>query len=1405
VLVVDRLEELFTRCKHEADRRAFVVNLRTLIREGGGHRVILVLRSDIEKQLAQLDADFAKLLEKARYLMPPPDAKDLREAILRPADRVGLKFEERLVEQIASDLVGHPGALPFLQFLLRRLWEKREGNRITWGAYNALGRRQVVDRCAEAVYASFSNEEKDTARRLLLRLVQPGLGDRELVTASAPRGELTPPGEDPDRVRRVLEQLVGAGLLRIRPGGAPGVERVEVVHEALVAQWRRLLDWVEQERAATGQRALLAKAVQQWHKLGRDPKALWRGHLLQEALGFRDLSPLETEFLWTSQGVEAREERRKRRVAYLLAAAAVVIAVLLGLNLWGAIRALVREKDLNRQVTSQKLAAQSVLLQDDQLDLGLLLSLAAIEGKKDTATIEDKKVTAEARISLIRGVNRNPGLQAFLHDHQADVFAVAYSPDGELLASASADGVIAVWDMNHIAHPLHSLRGDQAIVRCLAFARRDGQRLLASGGTDGLVLLWDAATGKQVGEFPALPGAVPKDPARRVVRSIAFSPDGTRLAAGSWDGKLCVYDVAARKVLHELAGHAASVNCVAFSHDGQVLASGGADTFVRLWDSASGRPLDAKYKHGDVINGVAFSRDSRWLAAGAADGTVLLWDWDVGRRRWKNTRPSPLPRGPAHRRGGFISSLAFSPDSDTLAAGTGGREVLLWNVQDRSLEKSLTGHRDVVWSVAFRTGTGGKELASAGGENKVILWNVQEETPLARDVPWHTDAVSALAFDPKGQWLASGSPDNQVIFWSVRTRQPAGHPLAQTKEVRGLAYSPDGNLLACAGSGSQGNIRLWDIQDPENPRERGILPGHGGDVTGVAFSPDGRWLASCGVDGFLRVWDATTLKRIGEQASQPPAQLLSLAVAGNARGALVATAAEDESIRLWACDVAGAPTAVATLKPAGAPLSAPQVRCVALSADGRWLACGGNDGALHLWDLSAAKPSPVTVAGKHEDVVRSLAFSADGKLLASGSYDHTVGLWEVATRGGGRFSGHQDKVLAVTFAGTKPLLASADQDGVVRLWDVAGPPHPRLKENGGTVGTDQALSVAFGSGPTRPLLVSGHPNGTIQMWDADRGKPTGRAERAHNGRVWSLALSPDGSTLASGGTDGRIALWDVSNRKDLRPIRPPLAEDSPIFGLAFGPDGMLAASCLNNTVSLWSATTGDHLGHLTAGQDTPAGALRQRAKLWDVSATNQREYDTWFRYRDWGGPVAFRAGGAVLATSGADNTIVLWDVRTRQPIGGPLTGHTDRVWSLAFSPDGKLLASGDGDGGIRLWDVKDPSHARPLSGSLIGHAGTVRVVAFSPDGLLASGGADGKILLWDFGSLHSIELPLAGRSHEILSLSFSSDGKLASGGKDGAIQVWDVSLESIKKRARRIANRELTDLEREKYLPKGQD
>ncbi|KAJ5730165.1 vegetative incompatibility protein HET-E-1 [Penicillium malachiteum] len=566
----------------------------------------------------------------------------------------------------------------------------------------------------------------------------------------------------------------------------------------------------------------------------------------------------------------------------------------------------------------------------------------------------------------------NSNLQTLEGDSDR-VRSVAFSPDGQTVASGSYNHTIKLWDAR-TGKELQTLRGHSGSIWSVAFSP-DGQTV-ASSSDDHTIKLWDAHTGKELQTLKGHSGRV---------KSVAFSPDGQTVASGSDDHTIKIWDAQICKLLQTLQGHFSSVRSVTFSPDGQILASGSDDCTIKLWDAQMGKDLQTLDGYYDSVNSVTFSPDGHMVASGSADDRIQIWDVQTG----KESQTLQTLEGYCNS----VNSVAFSPDGQIVASGSDDCTIKLWDAQMGQLLQTFQGHSDSVWSIAFSPD--GQMVASGSNDCTIKLWDAQMDKKLQTS-KGHSSYIPSMAFSPDGQTVASGSNDCTIKLWDTQTGKPLQTLKGHSSSVQSVAFSPDGQTVA---SGSADHmIKLWGTQ---TGKELQTLKGHSGRVKSVAFSPDGQTVASSSDDHTIKLWDAQICKLL--QTLQGHFSSVR-SVTFSPDGQILASGSDDCTIKLWDAHTG---KELQTLK---GHFSI--VWSVAFSPDSQMVASGSDDKTTKLWDTHTGKELQ-TLKG-HSSWVETVAFSPDGQIVASVCRDCTIKLWDAHT---GKelqtFQGHPDSVTSI--------------------------------------------------------------------------------------------------------------------------------------------------------------------------------------------------------------------------------------------------------------------------------------------------------------------------------------------------------------------------------------------------------
>jgi WD40 repeat protein/tRNA A-37 threonylcarbamoyl transferase component Bud32 len=823
---------------------------------------------------------------------------------------------------------------------------------------------------------------------------------------------------------------------------------------------------------------------------------------------------------------------------------------------------------------------------------------------------------------------------------------------------------------------------------------------------------------------------------------------------------------------------------------------------------------DGRLQHEGQVEAMAFSDAAGALLA--ADGTGVLAWWDPA--------TGQLLRRVAQAHDGPVRSLAVSPDGGRVATGGADRTAKLWDARTGRLLQTLTLPVEAL-SVAFSPD--GEWLAVGSGGNKgprqVGLYRADTGQPVNSFVASSHPLIHALAFSPDSRLLAVAGHDRPVRLFDSATGKGVRSWVAGAGAVQAVAFHPREPLLATGGT--DGAVTLWD---PRSGQMLSELPGHRGDVHRLTFSPDGKWLASADTQGGVKLWDVAA--RTERHALDDAASRGGLAFSRDSR--TLATGGPNFSIRLWDVDT-------------GQPRLPPDrltgaLTCVAFSSDGGSLAAAGAGRNVRLWDLAGWKPGegqpPLRLLARHTDAVSSLAFSPDGKVLASGSLDNTIVLWDVASgKERHALTGHSNGLSRVVFSPNGQRLAAGGHDGRVLLWDVTtGEAAEPYRSHHGEV-TAVAFSLdgrwlaSAGDDKTVHLHALGDPQGhrtfhtdatlTHLIFNADGNWLGGVGEGSHVPvRLWNvatrlevvntveslevldIALNEPARLGASGAADGTVRFWGLVQTRPQDRVRGPGPFGNAVGGVAFTPDGhYLATANSNGTVTVLHVPSPPPLyapgaarplpdPKELAGRPGPADALRRQdipLELLSLAGGDKAPPELVAVLGDarfvipGSGPghgMAHSPDGKRLAVTQGPN-VSIFDAASGRLLRTFRAFSASQAFQVAFSPDGKRIVAspvGPPPGEeLKMAKVFDAESGKEVL-ALKGHTGRVVTSAFSPDGKrLVTASQDSTARVWNAGT-GELVTTLSGHRSRVTSAVFSADGtRVASGATDGVVKVWD--------------------------------
>lgn len=741
----------------------------------------------------------------------------------------------------------------------------------------------------------------------------------------------------------------------------------------------------------------------------QDESRLLRGQSLQDARNWaadKGLSDLDRKFLDASQELEKRDIQKKLQIeaeaSGILATAndvllvanqkakkriqigggvlVITIVTAMATGTWA--NRMIKDIQLEK-ITSLSISSYALLNSNRELD-ALIAALKAARQLKsatwtDANTKESVKLALQRAVYKVRERNR-------LEGHNDAVRSVTFSPNGKIIATASEDNTVRLWNIN--GKEIRRFIDNNQMFRNVKFS--PDNKIIAAISANNTIKIWQINGEKLI----TLKGQDNQD---NFMNSLCFIPDSKILAAPSQDNTIQLWSIDGQEI-KTLKGHKFPIWSISCSLNSKNIITADLGGFIIIW-SANGERIKTWKAGNQSIFDISFSPDGKTIVTAGGDTTIKLWNLDGKELKTIGKHDN------------YVTSVSFSSDGQTIISGSADNTVKLWSIEGKEL-KTLKGHNNSVFSVSFNPDH--KIIASASADNTVKLWNLDQEP---KTLIGHSDSLWAINFSPDGKIIASAGDDKTIQLWSIdgqKLKSISPNSNLDWNRIWNITFSPDGNTIATVGFDQ--TVKIWSL-DGENIK---TFQGHKDQVIDVNFSPNGKILATASYDGTVKLWDINN-------------QELRTLIGNGGRvrsvnfspdGMMIASGHHDGTIKLWNLEGKN----LKTFKGHNS-----YITNVRFSPDGKTIASSSQDKTIKLWSLEGQE---IKTFKGHTAGVTKFSFSPDSKILASASSDGTIRLWSVENGQEIKtLEGHGYAFLNVNFSPDGKKIATVSDDGLVEIWN----------------------------------------------------------------------------------------------------------------------------------------------------------------------------------------------------------------------------------------------------------------------------------------------------------------------------------------------------------------------------------
>jgi WD40 repeat protein/serine/threonine protein kinase len=1085
VLFIDQFEETFTLVDDEDERAHFLQAILNAVEDERSRiKIIVTLRADFYDR-PLLYQQFGNLIRRRTETVLPLNDKELEATIVGPAERVGMTLEPGLVAAIVNDVYQQPGALPLLQYALTELFERRDKRKLILSAYREIGGTAgALARRAEELYQNFDEAQQAATRQMFLRLVTLGEGTDD-TRRRVFQAELLSLGNHRQGMRHVIDRFGKYRLLTFDHDPQTRSSTIELAHEALIRQWERMREWLDDNREALRLHRRLRSSADEWNQSRRDPSFLASGVRLQQFEEWEHssdivMSDIERAFLEMS--VEAREqeelreqerkaheeelERRAEQRLRLLAVVMTIAAVLGFILAFFAYNAQQRAEE-QAEIASNNAATAIVAQEEAVIQANNAATSAAIASENEAET-RGLALAANARNAAASG---DPQLALALALAAKDVFS---PPPTEVLRTLSS--------IAYSAGPRYRFMNHSDSVVGVAFS--EDNQYVVSASVDGSIRVLDNATGEE---------AFAKSINGIWFNDAAIHPENSSVAAVGSDGLVYVWSFPQGEPLFTMRGHLGEIMSVVYSSDGAFILTGGSDHKAILWGATNGNLLRTFEGHTGAIYKAVFSPDASRIATSSGDETLLDDRFDeVDRtvRIWDAQTGEQLLVIEPHS--GFVRALDYSPLGDTIAYGvwdgTNGGTVRIHDATTGEELDRFFGHTTPLLDVIYSSDA--SQILTIAWDRNLHIWDIQRgviektfsgfgERLLTADFSNSSDyIVLGLGNIGNNEYNGNDNPaDTSVWVLDIRSRDQILAFTQHSDWIWTVDISPNGEWAASAGGPlslpeqQQGQevqaidttVRVWDIATGQIVSE---MRAHTNTVDSVRFHPDGKRILSSSWDGLIILWDIASAQRRnlyrGHDAEVFMVRFLgdgSRFVSVGAGGKAILWDTESaQQIRVFEHDAA--------------------VYGVDFSPDGTLMATTSGR-LVYLWDIESGEM--IRSFAGHTASTNEVRFHPGGKFLISTAWEPTIRAWDVTTGEEiRRFNGHTGNTFGIDFSEDGQIMLTTSSDTTVRMWDWESAEELHRFD----AHLDWVQEVVFE--PVDRFAISGGQDPAARVWRIDR-------------------------------------------------------------------------------------------------------------------------------------------------------------------------------------------------------------------------------------------------------------------------------------------------------------------------------